>query len=109
MFRRVRARCVRDHTSAIDSSRSATRIHRARERRANALLTRKILPLERVRLRCVPAAHALDRRLEIPKTFLLNRRTQLRAEPTEARGLVHDDAAASPLHRIADRIDVERN
>ena len=71
----------------------------ALERRRDALRAREVRPLERMRIRRVPAGHALDRRLEVIEAVLLHERDELGAEAAGARRLVDDDAAAGLLHR----------
>src|SRR6476469_2540364 len=57
----------------------------------------------------VPSRDALDRRLQMIETALLNLRDQLPAETGRARRLMDDDAAAGLLHRLLDRVEVERD
>src|SRR5690606_34703097 len=103
-------------TSAIPSPMSGTLIacrpisglHRAPHRRAHPPRPREVRPLLRMRIRRVPAGHPLDRRLEVVEAVLLHQRRQFGAEAAGARRLVHHHAAAGLLHRLDDRVEVER-
>src|SRR5258706_16099021 len=77
---------------------SSLDLQHAPERGADTVRSGKIGPLLRVRIRRVPSRDALDRRLPIEETMLLNERPQLRAETPGAGGFVGDHAAAGLLH-----------
>ena len=96
---------VRHFEHELAHADSMTVLSAARDSR----LPGKILPFERVRIRGIPARHALDRRLQIPETFFLDDGQHLGAEPRETGGFVGDDAAARLSHRAANRIDIERH
>ena len=62
-----------------------------------------------MRIRCVPAGDAFDRRFEVIEAALLHQRDKLRAKAAGFRRFVDNQAAARLLDRLLDRLDVERD
>ena len=98
------------HLDDVDGHASAS-LHRAPHRRADALRPREVRPLERVRIRRVPAGDALDRRLEVIEAVLLHQRRPARRRSrwcASPRGRRRSGRSSSPSRRSSRRSSGQR-
>src|ERR1700722_2124957 len=85
-----------------------SRPHHIEQRAAHSGRTGEVVPLLCMWIRCIPARHPGNGRLEMIEAGLLHKRRKLRAESRCQRRLMHDHAPARFADRHLNRLQVER-
>src|SRR6185436_14115600 len=81
----------------------------ATEGGAKARRAWKILPLERMGIRRVPARHPLDWRLQRVETMFLDKRGKLGSETTGLGSFMDHDAMPGLFDRLNNRVEIQRH